>query len=77
MQKGKFLETPLHGAARQSSAEIITMLLEFGADINAKNTAFERPVDVAPPHSLVEKVLLLQEGKAEGVCVFIVSDSKG
>ncbi|XP_066487752.1 ankyrin repeat and SOCS box protein 5 isoform X2 [Tiliqua scincoides] len=68
VQKGKFLETPLHGAARQSSAEIINMLLEFGADINAKNTEFERPVDVAPPHSLVEKVLLLHEATPYSLC---------
>lgn len=68
VQKGKFLETPLHGAARQSSAEIINMLLEFGADINAKNTEFERPVDVALPHSLVEKVLLLHEATPHSLC---------
>lgn len=65
VQKGKFLETPLHAAARQSSAEIVNMLLEFGADINAKNTEFERPVDVASPRSLVERVLFLHEGKWE------------
>ncbi|XP_062991557.1 ankyrin repeat and SOCS box protein 5 isoform X2 [Elgaria multicarinata webbii] len=68
VQKGKFLETPLHGAARHSSAEIINTLLEFGADINAKNTEFERPVDVASPRSAVEKVLLLQEATPYSLC---------
>ncbi|XP_053107731.1 ankyrin repeat and SOCS box protein 5 isoform X2 [Hemicordylus capensis] len=68
VQKGKFLETPLHAAARQSSAEIINMLLEFGADINAKNTEFERPVDVAPQRSLVETVLLLHEATPCSLC---------
>ncbi|XP_034967690.2 ankyrin repeat and SOCS box protein 5 isoform X1 [Zootoca vivipara] len=68
VQKGKFLETPLHAAAKQSSAEIANVLLEFGADINAKNTEFERPVDVASPRSLVETVLLLQEAAPCSLC---------
>ncbi|XP_053258590.1 ankyrin repeat and SOCS box protein 5 isoform X2 [Podarcis muralis] len=68
VQKGKFLETPLHAAAKQSSAEIANVLLEFGADINAKNTEFERPVDVATPRSLVETVLLLQEATPCSLC---------
>lgn len=63
MQKGKFLETPLHAAARLSNTEIVNMLLEFGADVNTKNSEFERPVDVAVSSSLVEKILLLHEGK--------------
>lgn len=63
MQKGKHLETPLHAAAQHSSTEIVNLLLEFGADINAKNTDFERPVDLAAPRSLVERLLLLHEGK--------------
>lgn len=69
VQKGKHLETPLHAAAQHSSTEIVNLLLEFGADINAKNTDFERPVDLAAPSSLVERLLLLHEGKFY-VCVF-------
>lgn len=65
VQKGKHLETPLHAAAQHSSTEIVNLLLEFGADINAKNTDFERPVDLAAPSSLVERVLLLHEGKID------------
>lgn len=38
------------------------LLLDFGADINARNTEFQRPVDVAPPSSLTEGFLLLYEG---------------
>lgn len=63
VQKGKHLDTPLHAAAQQPSAEIVNLLLEFGADINARNTDFERPIDLAPPRSLVERTLLLYEGK--------------
>uniref|UniRef100_A0A803SU97 Ankyrin repeat and SOCS box containing 5 n=1 Tax=Anolis carolinensis TaxID=28377 RepID=A0A803SU97_ANOCA len=68
VQKGKFLETPLHAAARQSNPEIISMLLDFGADINAKNTEFERPIDVASPSTLVERVLLLHEATPCSLC---------
>lgn len=63
VQKGKHLQTPLHAAAQHSSTEIVNLLLEFGADINAKNSDFERPVDLAAPSSLVERLLLFHEGK--------------
>lgn len=63
------METPLHAAAQHSSTEIVNLLLEFGADINAKNTDFERPVDLAAPSSLVERLLLLHEGKFH-MCAF-------
>uniref|UniRef100_A0A8C5SC13 Ankyrin repeat and SOCS box containing 5 n=1 Tax=Laticauda laticaudata TaxID=8630 RepID=A0A8C5SC13_LATLA len=72
VQKGKFLETPLHAAARLPNTEIVNMLLEFGANINAKNSEFERPVDVAVSSSLVEKILLLHEGKV-CICSFFVA----
>ena len=63
VQKGKYWDTPLHAAAQQSSTEVVNLLLEFGADINAKNTELLRPVDVATSSSLVERLLLQREGK--------------
>lgn len=63
VQKGRYWDTPLHAAAQQSSTEIISLLLEFGADINAKNMELLRPIDVATSSSLVERLLLQQEGK--------------
>ncbi|XP_067407799.1 ankyrin repeat and SOCS box protein 5 isoform X2 [Emydura macquarii macquarii] len=68
VQKGKYLDTPLHAAAQQPSTEIVNLLLEFGADINAKNTDFERPVDLAVPSSLVERMLLLHEATPCSLC---------
>ncbi|XP_015717232.1 ankyrin repeat and SOCS box protein 5 isoform X1 [Coturnix japonica] len=68
VQKGKHMETPLHAAAQHSSTEIVNLLLEFGADINAKNTDFERPVDLAAPRSLVERLLLLHEATPSSLC---------
>lgn len=62
VQKGKSLDSPLHAAAEKDSTAVVKLLLDFGADINARNTEFQRPVDVAPPSSLTEGFLLLYEG---------------
>lgn len=64
MQKGRFLETPLHAAAQKDCPEIMTVLLEFGANINSRNLELKRPVETAPPSSLAEGLLLLYEGRS-------------
>ncbi|XP_041800226.1 ankyrin repeat and SOCS box protein 5 isoform X1 [Chelmon rostratus] len=61
VQKGKSLESPLHAAAEKDCTAVVKLLLDFGADINARNTEFQRPVDVAPPSSLTEGFLLFYE----------------
>lgn len=63
VQKGRFLESPLHAAAQKDCTEVINVLLEFGANINAKNLELKRPVESAPPNSSAEETLLLHEGK--------------
>ncbi|XP_023555856.1 ankyrin repeat and SOCS box protein 5 isoform X2 [Octodon degus] len=68
VQKGKYWDTPLHAAAQQSSVEIVSLLLEFGADINAKNTEFLKPIDVATSNSVVERVLLQHEATPSSLC---------
>ncbi len=62
MQKGRFLDTPLHAAAQKDCPEIIRVLLDFGANINTRNLELQRPVETAPPSSAAEAVLLLYEG---------------
>ena len=52
----------MHAAAEKDCTAVVKLLLDFGADINARNTDFQRPVDVAPPSSLTEGFLLLYEG---------------
>ncbi|XP_029368287.1 ankyrin repeat and SOCS box protein 5 [Echeneis naucrates] len=61
VQKGKSLDSPLHAAAEKDHTAVVKLLLDFGADINARNTECQRPVDVAPPSSLTEGFLLLYE----------------
>ncbi|XP_022615583.1 ankyrin repeat and SOCS box protein 5 isoform X2 [Seriola dumerili] len=61
VQKGKSLDSPLHAAAEKDCTAVVKLLLDFGADINARNTECQRPVDVAPPSSLTEGFLLLYE----------------
>ncbi|XP_067373880.1 ankyrin repeat and SOCS box protein 5 isoform X5 [Channa argus] len=61
VQKGKSLDSPLHAAAEKDCTAVVKLLLDFGADINARNTEFQRPVDVAPASSLTEGFLLLYE----------------
>ncbi|XP_061690116.1 ankyrin repeat and SOCS box protein 5 [Syngnathoides biaculeatus] len=61
VQKGKSLESPLHAAAEKDCTAVVKLLLDFGADINARNGECRRPVDVAPPGTLTESFLLLYE----------------
>ncbi|XP_060903554.1 ankyrin repeat and SOCS box protein 5 isoform X1 [Labrus mixtus] len=61
VQKGRSLDSPLHAAAEKDCTVVVKLLLDFGADINARNTEFQRPVDVAPPSSITEGFLLLYE----------------
>ncbi|XP_043929063.1 ankyrin repeat and SOCS box protein 11-like isoform X2 [Protopterus annectens] len=59
---GICLDSPLHAAARKSSAEIVTMLIDYGANVKCRNAEGVRPVELAVPNSKVESALLLREG---------------
>ncbi|KAM3867372.1 ankyrin repeat and SOCS box protein 5 [Diretmus argenteus] len=61
VQKGKSMESPLHAAAQKDCTAVVKLLLDFGADINARNLAFQRPIELAPPSSVTEGFLLLYE----------------
>ncbi|XP_016407919.1 ankyrin repeat and SOCS box protein 5-like isoform X2 [Sinocyclocheilus rhinocerous] len=61
VQRGTHLESPLHAAAQKDCISIVTLLLEFGADVNARNLEYKRPVEAAPPGSLTEGFLLIYE----------------
>ncbi|KAA0709469.1 Ankyrin repeat and SOCS box protein 5 [Triplophysa tibetana] len=61
VQRGTNMETPLHAAAQKDCVSIVKLLLEYGADINARNMEYKRPVEVAPPGSFTEGFLLIYE----------------
>ncbi|XP_043112386.1 ankyrin repeat and SOCS box protein 5 isoform X5 [Puntigrus tetrazona] len=61
VQRGTRLESPLHAAAQKDCISVVKLLLEFGADVNARNLEYKRPVEAAPPGSLTEGFLLIYE----------------
>lgn len=63
VQRGTNLDSPLHAAAQKDCISIVKLLLEFGADVNARNLEYKRPVEAAPPGSLTEGFLLIYEGE--------------
>ncbi|XP_043852016.1 ankyrin repeat and SOCS box protein 11 isoform X3 [Dromiciops gliroides] len=62
VNQGKWLDTPLHAAARQSSAEVINLLADYGASLRRLNHQGKCALDLAAPQSSVEQALLLWEG---------------
>ncbi|KAM9347491.1 ankyrin repeat and SOCS box protein 9-like [Symphorus nematophorus] len=50
-------DLPLHIAARLSSPELVSVLLDHGANSFLRNSEGKRPLDLAAPNSLVEKLL--------------------
>lgn len=55
-------DSPLHVAARVSSPELVSVLLEHGADRGLRNPEGKRPLDVAPPGSREVERLLTRAG---------------
>ncbi|XP_044526298.1 ankyrin repeat and SOCS box protein 11 isoform X5 [Gracilinanus agilis] len=61
VDQGKWLDTPLHAAARQSNAEVIDLLADYGASLRRLNHQGKCALDLAAPQSSVEQALLLRE----------------
>ncbi|KAM6953845.1 ankyrin repeat and SOCS box protein 5 [Aplochiton taeniatus] len=61
VQKGRYMDSPLHGAAEKECTAIVKLLLDFGADINVRNLEFQRAIELTPPGSLTEGFLLMYE----------------
>uniref|UniRef100_A0A8C3JHE2 Ankyrin repeat and SOCS box containing 9 n=1 Tax=Calidris pygmaea TaxID=425635 RepID=A0A8C3JHE2_9CHAR len=62
VNSGKGLDSPLHAAARNCSAELVTLLIDFGADIWVKNAENKRPMELVPASSAVGRLFLQKEG---------------
>uniref|UniRef100_A0A452I3I5 SOCS box domain-containing protein n=1 Tax=Gopherus agassizii TaxID=38772 RepID=A0A452I3I5_9SAUR len=59
---GKDLDSPLHVAARNSNADLVHLLIDFGADVRAKNAEGKRPVELVPPSSTLTQIFVQKEG---------------
>ncbi|XP_008839115.1 ankyrin repeat and SOCS box protein 9 [Nannospalax galili] len=62
VNQGKGLDSPLHLVARMSSRELAHLLMDFGANTQAKNEEGKRPVDLVPPESPLTQFFLQREG---------------
>ncbi|XP_051840438.1 ankyrin repeat and SOCS box protein 9 isoform X2 [Antechinus flavipes] len=59
--QGKELDSPLHVAARNSSSDLVHLLIDFGAEPHSKNAEGKRPVDLVPPNSTLAQVFSQKE----------------
>ncbi|KAK2839871.1 hypothetical protein Q5P01_013611 [Channa striata] len=50
-------DSPLHIAARLSSPELVSVLLDYGVNRSLRNLEGKRPEELAPPNSLVQRLL--------------------
>ncbi|KAM6971903.1 ankyrin repeat and SOCS box protein 5b [Aplochiton taeniatus] len=62
VEMGKNKDSPLHAAAKQDNAELVSLLLNYGADINRRDSQQHRPLEMAPCNGQTEPILLSHEG---------------
>ncbi|KAL2768963.1 ankyrin repeat and SOCS box protein 9 isoform 2 [Daubentonia madagascariensis] len=62
VNQGRGLDSPLHAVARMSSGELARLLMDFGADTQAKNAEGKRPVELVPPEGPLAQLFLQREG---------------
>ncbi|MDR2171537.1 MAG: ankyrin repeat domain-containing protein, partial [Planctomycetaceae bacterium] len=55
--------TPLHDAAERGRPEMLTILLEAGADVNAKDIHGMTPLDIVGAENKTEKERILKNAK--------------
>lgn len=73
MRVGRAGDSPLHAAVRQDSADQVALLLDYGADINFRDSNNQRPVELAPPGGKTQQLLLAFEGTAQSSALVILS----
>lgn len=63
--RGTFGDTPLHEAVESGNADLVRLLVEGGADVDATGSFGDTPLHVAVDGSYVEIVRILVEGGAD------------
>lgn len=71
METGCGRDTPLHAAARSGGADMVDLLLDFGADRWSRNTEGKTPFDLSPPNSDV-RLALQKRGRVVDVHTFLL-----
>lgn len=64
----KFHETALHHAARANMADLIELLVVFGANVYASDNLGRKPVDYAAPASPAHTCLTFYDSKFHLCC---------
>lgn len=59
---GRGGDSPLHAAVRQDSADQVSLLLDYGADVNLRDSNNQRAVELAPPGGKTQQLLMTFEG---------------
>ncbi|KAM9770148.1 LOW QUALITY PROTEIN: uncharacterized protein ACNS7B_008111 [Menidia menidia] len=62
-------DSPLHAAARLDSADQVAVLLDFGADVNARDGDGQRPAELTPAGGRTGQLLLAFEGSPRSLCL--------
>ncbi|XP_020504442.2 ankyrin repeat and SOCS box protein 11 [Labrus bergylta] len=63
VQIGCGQDSPLHAAVRAGGADVVDLLMDFGADACCRNVEGKTPQDLSPPNSAVRTVL-----QKKGLC---------
>ncbi|KAM8977032.1 ankyrin repeat and SOCS box protein 9 [Pelodytes ibericus] len=59
---GKDLDTPLHVAVRAANADLVNLLIDFGADTQFRNAEGKRPTELVQPNCPFNQVFHKQQG---------------
>ncbi|KAM5196119.1 ankyrin repeat and SOCS box protein 9 isoform 2-T2 [Hipposideros larvatus] len=62
VNQGRGLDSPLHAAARVSCGLLARLLIDFGANTQAKNAEGKRPLELVSPESPLFQLFLQKEG---------------
>ncbi|KAM4595595.1 ankyrin repeat and SOCS box protein 5b [Fundulus diaphanus] len=65
---GRGDESPLHAAARQDSPDLVSVLLDHGAQAKLRDGNDQRPVDLAPPGGKTHQLLVAFEVSPRSLC---------